>query len=540
MKKIAFAIIGFILLQNMQGQTVQTILPVQPVIEGTAFQIQYVISNPSDVITILPPDFDSLRLVSGPNHYKGNALVNGKQQTLNNITYTFVASKPGNYSIKGIDVTFKNNIHQKAGDVFIKVVTAPKASYNTRSNYTDVSLYAPPAKINLQQLIKDNLFVKTEVNKTTVIEGEPVVATFTLYSRLQSSSQATKSPSLYGFSIVDMVDINKPHLGIQTIEGKVFNTSVLRKMQLYPVESGAYTIDKMYLHNEIEFDDSVKKGNKIIIPYDIITNPVKIKVRPLPLKSPENFSGAVGSFIIKAYSDSNIVKLHQQSEFKIEIKGSGNFVQFAQPLINTPKGMNVTDINFVDKLNNEVAPQEGKRMYTIKYTADSIGNITIPPVIFSYFDVKSNGFKTIHSDSLFIKVLPYVNHEKIVTSINNKGFGIPAIIIIALLLIVCFYLFQFKRVNKKPAIVVQMNPISYAIILSEYNFKERPDKENAIYIQKVLTLALNDPQYRINDETRLEIQALISKLELIIYSNSYVESIEKLREEALNLLNKIN
>ncbi|HEU0064160.1 MAG TPA: BatD family protein, partial [Flavisolibacter sp.] len=200
MKKIAFAIISFILLQNMQAQKVQTILPVQPVLEGTAFQIQYVISNPSEVINVLPPDFDSLRLVSGPNHYKGIAIVNGKQQALNNITYTFVASKPGNYSIKGIDVTFKNNIHQKAGDVFIKVITAPQASYNTRSNYTDASLYAPHTKKNLQQLIKDNLFVKTEVNKTTVFEGEPVVATYTLYSRLQSSSQATKSPSLYGFS----------------------------------------------------------------------------------------------------------------------------------------------------------------------------------------------------------------------------------------------------------------------------------------------------------------------------------------------------
>jgi hypothetical protein len=311
-------------------------------------------------------------------------------------------------------------------------------------------------------------------------------------------------------------------------------------MQLYPVESGLFTIDKMYLHNEIEFDDSVKKGNKITVPYEIITNPVKIKVWPLPAKTPDNFSGAVGSFIIKAYSDSTTVKQHEQNEFKIEISGSGNFVQFAQPSINTPKGINVTDINSVDSLNNEVAPQEGKRVYRISYTADSVGTLTMPPAIFTFFDVKSNAFKSLYTDSLFIKVVPYINHERFVTKRKNKGIGISAIIIIALLLISSFYLFLIKKGNKKPAIVVEKKSLTYADLLSEYNFKQKSDKENAIYIQKVLALSLNDPQKKINDETRFEIQALINKVELVVYSNSHMKSIEELREQALDLLKQIN
>jgi hypothetical protein len=43
------------------------------------------------------------------------------------------------------------------------------------------------------------------VDRRTCFVGEPVVATFKLFSRLQSKSEIIKNPGFYGFSVNDMI-----------------------------------------------------------------------------------------------------------------------------------------------------------------------------------------------------------------------------------------------------------------------------------------------------------------------------------------------
>ncbi|HEX2606070.1 MAG TPA: BatD family protein, partial [Flavisolibacter sp.] len=280
------------------GQRIQTILPAQPVVLGTAFQVQYVITDPAEITNINTPDFDSFRLVSGPNYYKGNAMTDGRMQPIENITYTLVPLREGNLRVGGITASFKTS-EEKSKDGIVVVVPPAKASFSARSSYTDISLYAPSSKKDLQKLVDQNLFIKAEVSKKSCFEGEPVVVTFKLYSRLQSSSEAVKSPAFYGFSVIDLVNLDEAHAAVETIDGKVFNTSVLRQVQLYPVQSGTLTIDPMYVQNEIEFNDSVQ-NKKITIAKELVTKPVTILVNPLPDKRPDNFTGAVGRFAMDA------------------------------------------------------------------------------------------------------------------------------------------------------------------------------------------------------------------------------------------------
>src|SRR5437868_3019441 len=118
MKNVAVVFFLF-LFATTSAQKVQTIAPNRPVVEGTAFQIQYVITNPAEVMSVYPPGFDSLQLISGPNHYRGNIVIDGKQQSIDNIAYTVLAKKTGKYSIEGPDITYKNFTHQRGDDVVI-------------------------------------------------------------------------------------------------------------------------------------------------------------------------------------------------------------------------------------------------------------------------------------------------------------------------------------------------------------------------------------------------------------------------------------
>ena len=57
---------------------------------------------------------------------------------------------------------------------------------------------------NVAEKIKKNLFIKIDVNKKSCYVGEPIVATYKLYTRLKSESNIIKTPSFNGFSVSEL------------------------------------------------------------------------------------------------------------------------------------------------------------------------------------------------------------------------------------------------------------------------------------------------------------------------------------------------
>jgi hypothetical protein len=144
-----------------------------------------------------------------------------------------------------------------------------------------------------------------------------VVATFKLYSRLESKSDIVKNPGYYGFAAYDMVNLADNEVRTELINGQSFDVHTVRQVQLYPFQAGTYTIDPMEVKNKGEFSRSAvnKKTEQEIIEgrtgpegkakaanseeyeMDLSTPPVTIHVKPLAEKNkPPGFNGAVGDF----------------------------------------------------------------------------------------------------------------------------------------------------------------------------------------------------------------------------------------------------
>ncbi|MGZ3939140.1 MAG: BatD family protein, partial [Flavisolibacter sp.] len=359
----------------VQSQKIQVIVPGQVVV-GNAFQLQYIINDPGAFVGITSPQLENLRLVSGPNYYKGTSLVNGKEEQIENITFTVVPLKPGKVRINAITARFKNSEERKSDDIVLTVLPQPKASFNTTSTYTDINLYAPSTKADLDKLINANLFIRTEVDKHVCFLGEAITATFKLYSRLQSTSEVINAPSLYGFSVMDMLDINEAHQAVETIDGKIFNTSILRRLQLFPAQTGKLSVDPMELQNTIEFSDSLT-NKKMQVERLLASPPVEILVKPLPSKEPVNYTGAVGQFSISADIPRSTIAANAQGKVVITIAGTGNFLQFGPPLIVWPKEFEVFDPVVSDEINKEAVPTQGKRTYLYSFTAERPGSYTV-------------------------------------------------------------------------------------------------------------------------------------------------------------------
>jgi len=517
MKRSAAVLILILFNLYSNAQRIQIIVPKQ-VVAGNAFQIQYIIDDPSTFETISTPQFENLQLISGPNYYKGSSSVYGKAQAIENITYTVVPLKSGLIRIAPVTAKFKNGDEATTNEVKLTAIPQPKASFNALSTYTDINLYAPSSKTDLDKLIEANLFIKTEVDKRICFLGEAITATFKLYSRLQSTSEVINAPSLYGFSVMDVLNINEAHAAVETINGRIFNTSVLRKLQLYPSQTGKLTIDEMQLQNSIEFDDSAT-GRKTKVEKLLASNPIEITVKPLPPAQPDGYSGAVGQFSISAYLSDSKIEASAQGSLIVTIEGKGNFIQFGSPSIQWPKGFDVFDPMVSDELDKNAIPTGGSRKYTFSFTTNQTGSFSLPPIAFSFFDPTVRKYKKVSSDSLKLEVLP-ANKKTTEEKKNNIQTGINgwiiSLVVLAILALVTTIVFLRKQ-KKETMQTVIVQPTNYMQMLNEIASQSLSAKSYCLEIHKLSKAIIKE--HSLNPEQKKEIEGIQRDCQLLIYSD---------------------
>ena len=110
---------------------------------------------------------------------------------------------------------------------------------------------------NIKEKISRNLFVKVQVDRNTCYVGEPIVATYKLYSRVNAESRVTRNPSLNGFSVYDMVNPGTDAVSVEKLNGKAFTVHTIRKAQLIPLQAGSIDLDPVEVENVVHF---VKAG----------------------------------------------------------------------------------------------------------------------------------------------------------------------------------------------------------------------------------------------------------------------------------------
>jgi len=416
-----------------------------PVVVNKSFRIQYLLEDRSD-IEFIAPDFDGFRLVRQPEVYRGETYGSWGTKNVRNIIYTLEALKPGKYTIPGARARAGDQF-KKVEDLVVEVITEEEED---RRNMQDrmresnnAAYYLAPGE-NPQKKIRDNLFLKVLVDKKNVFVGEPVTATFKLYSRLVSRSDIVKNPGFYGFTVQDVVGLDDRLSATETINGNKYDVHTVRKVQLYPLQEGQYTIDPMEVVTKVDFSRSVvnKKTEQVInegvIPEantppakgietfesSMSSTPIPITVKPSPVKNrPSDFTGATGNFsIFSAFNKGELAK-NEQGELIITVSGKGNFTQLDAPVIKWPEGLEVFDAKINDELDHKASPMKGKRTFHIPFLSSKPGTYTIPSIRFSFFDPDSNGFKTVLTQPVLIKV---TTREKPVEKTIDKGILLTA------------------------------------------------------------------------------------------------------------------
>lgn len=445
MKKLLSHITFFLLLIQLspylQAQLVfKTIVTQGPVVAGEPFQVQYVLENLDKEDEFFPPDFKGFRFVSGPNVYVGSAYGIDGASKLKNIVYTLVAPKPGKFVIPGAAARVGDN-YVKSKNAVIEVLSKAAAGYHgsdLKFSEPNEDYFLAPGEDPYEKM-RHNLFMKVAVDKRTCFVGEPVTAIFKLYSRLESRSDIVKNPGFYGFTVQDMISLNNKVMTTEMVGGKKFDVHVVRKVQLYPLQAGLFTIDAMEVQNKVEFSKSAvhkkteqeivegvfpetradEKENTVTYENNMNTEPIAISVKATPSKNkPAEYNGATGKFLINASVEKKELAKNEEADLVITVRGEGNFTQLSPPSVQWPLGVEGFEPVVKDYLSSESSPLTGRREFHFRFVSAKPGKYELPGVSFSFFNPDSNGYKKLITSPISINV---TNKEKKFVAEKNNG-----------------------------------------------------------------------------------------------------------------------
>lgn len=141
----------------------------------------------------------------------------------------------------------------------------------------------------------------------------------------------------------------------------------------------------------------------------VASKAIDIEVLPLPQTGkPKTFYNAVGGpFSIKSSVDNQTPQAGEPVNLTITVKGQGNMRAVGDvPVPELGKSFRVyeTTSSFSNKITGKTLG--GSKVYKTVIVPRASGVFTIPPIEFSYFDVKSNQYKTIKSNSIDLDVSP--------------------------------------------------------------------------------------------------------------------------------------
>lgn len=412
-------------------------------------QVSFVVENAKRIDQLTPPDFAGFRIAEGPIQSNGMSVINGNTSQYESLSFVLQPERTGKFTIGGATAIVDGK-RMQTSPVMITVTKGSTHSGNgnnsSNNNLFPQATWPDPSESglterereyilkpgeNIKEKVRKNLFAKLLVNKTTCYVGEPIVATYKLYSRLNSESRVSKRPSLNGFSVYDMVDPGTDASSIEKINGKSFTVHIIRKAQLIPLQVGMVDLDPVEVENTVHFvkgaarQEARRSGNVLQDMLDqfddnnlgpeveenvvIDTKPQTITVKPLPDEGrPADYNGAVGNFSVQASLTNRNLNVQDEATLQLVVKGSGNLPVVNAPQVQWPAGVDAFEPKAKEEINRETVPMSGSKTFEYAFAPRGPGHYTIPAVDFAYFDPSTHSYKKAHSEPLDFQVSPAI------------------------------------------------------------------------------------------------------------------------------------
>jgi len=380
-----------------------------------------------------PPKFSNFTVIGGPNQSISNSWINGVRSYKKTYSYFLEPEKRGVFTISQASITIDDEVY-KTTPIQITVTGA---------------IEKPKDPNDPSYIASKNIHLVAQVSKTNVYLNEPISLEYRLYvsDKVAVDNWNEMDVPKYSDFWNQNIKIKEYKVEKGKYNGENYRYIVLRKTVLYPQKTGQLDLDPLTLDLTMRvptnrrdffgslFMKSVKKrvsaGKKVIT------------VKPLPeAGKPSDFSGAVGNFSFSVTPSKTELDATESLQLKVKVSGKGNLKLFKLPKLALPSALEVYEPEHNQKVSTNSSGMQGyiSDIYTV--VPQYKGKYPIPTVSFSYFDPKTESYKTLSSKDVVINVL---NGPVSVAQNENTG-----------------------QVNKQPVVGTES---TFAFIKTKANFK---------------------------------------------------------------------
>jgi hypothetical protein len=378
------------------------------VADNERFQVSFTFSGSSinNLSKFSPPSFENFMILSGPSQSTSIQIINGEQSA--SLTYSFViqAKTVGTFTIGAASIVQGETTFETRP---IKIIVV-KGKDKSREKKND-------SQISYDEIAK-NLFIRATVDKTKAYKGEQITVVYKLYTRLSIAAQMSinKLPQYQGFWAEELETPGNITFKTEVINGKQFRVGELKKVALFPTQTGMLEVTPFELTVPIQIQKQRNKsiwddffgdpfGRSETIEFDAKSNIVKINVQPLPEGKPNSFKGAVGDFLFKTELSNNKTKSNEPLTLNVSVSGSGNIKLLDMPEINLPNGFEKYEPKIKEQINRK-GRISGSKSGEYLFVPRVVGLREIPPIEFSYFNPAKKKYITISSKTFKIDIKP--------------------------------------------------------------------------------------------------------------------------------------
>jgi len=377
---------------------------------GERFRIIYTINSTDGQFT--RPKFDPSFSLQGPQQSTNRNVqwINGDMKVVSSTTliYYVTVGTPGTYTIPAAQFETKRvTVSSQEKQIVIYDGDSSQQATGRQQGQTSAAGDAPASgsEVSMRILLSDR----------EVYAGQPLTGTLKLYTRINLSGiQELKLPDFKGFLKEDIETPPLRSLENEVIDGVQYGTGVIQRFVLYPQIAGEIRIEPAEMtalvqertaaardpfFNDPFFDSFFSSVSTV--PRKITTQPLTVRVKPLPEPRPADFHGAVGSFTMESSVSATDAKLNDAVTLTVTLKGSGNLNLAGEPVISFPQGIEKYDPKVTVRSSGISA---GSKVFEYLLIPRNTGTFEIPPVSYSVFDPGQEKYVTLRTGGFTLNV----------------------------------------------------------------------------------------------------------------------------------------
>jgi tetratricopeptide (TPR) repeat protein len=392
------------------GQDVQVTASVGSDTVGIQDQFQLAITvtgkDSGDAETPRLSRLKGFKVVSGPNTSTQFQWINGRSSSSKSFIYVLIPEKEGQFTLDPVEVRVGGKIY-KTQPLQVRVTSAPRSPTPSPQSPAD-PFEEFEEVVPRRRSLGDAVFIKAEVDRSSVYPGEQVTLSYQLYTQVGINGiQLQENPPLTGFWVEDLEVEKHPKGARRLINNREYVVYTIKKQALFAAATGKLKIPSS------TFAISAGTGGDLFGIFGRTetlyrkTDELFLDIKPLPAAGrPADFRNAVGSFTLSAGIDKNQAATGEAVALKVKLEGRGNLKMIPDISIPAFPEFTIYSSKRIDGIRTLSDDQiGGDKVWEYVIVPKTPGDQTIPSLSFSFFNAELGKYETLRTRPLNLHVI---------------------------------------------------------------------------------------------------------------------------------------